>query len=54
MTSGKPLYALERAYIAVTGCRLSHSEIATHLTFLYHVPRTRKGVIDYRHRIRVG
>lgn len=52
MTSGKALTALERAYISVTQGRLSHAEIAAHLTFLYRTPRTRKGVIEYSYRAR--
>jgi hypothetical protein len=53
MTSGIPLYTLEQAYISVTQGRLSHAEIATHLTLLYRTPRTRKGIIDYTHRSRL-
>jgi hypothetical protein len=52
MTSGKPLLNLEKAYIDVVSGKLSHSEIAAHLSLLYGTPRTRKGVIDYCHRIR--
>jgi hypothetical protein len=54
MTSGKPLLNLEKAYIDVVSGKLSHSEIAAHLSLLYGTPRTRKGVIDYCHRARVG
>lgn len=53
MTSGVPLALIERAYINVTRNRLSHAEIAAHLSLLYGIPRTRKGVIDYTHRARV-
>ncbi|MFA5269644.1 MAG: hypothetical protein WC379_16895 [Methanoregula sp.] len=52
MTSGKPLSTLEQAYIDTVRGRLSHSEVAAHLTLLYGTPRTRKGVIDYCHRVR--
>lgn len=54
MTSGIPLFTLERAYISVTQSRLSHAEIAAHLSLLYRIPRTRKGVIDYTHRARLS
>lgn len=54
MTSGIHLLTLERAYISVTQGRLSHGEIAAHLTLLYGIPRTRKGIIDYCHRVRVS
>jgi hypothetical protein len=52
MTSGKPLTSIERAYIAVTGGRLSHAVIAWHLTMISHIPRKRKGVKDYFRRQR--
>jgi hypothetical protein len=52
MTSGKPLLALERAYITITHSGLSHSVIAWHLTLITGVPRKRKGVKDYLRRMR--
>ena len=54
MTSGIHLFTLEKAYIDVVKGKLSHGEVAAHLTLLYGTPRTRKGVIDYLHRARAS